>query len=128
MNQLKTKIRDEAKFHKKVYRPWGAYESVDGTDKFTVRRLTLKPGAKISLQKHFHRAEHWVVVSGTANVTRGNETFLLKEDESTYIPIGVVHRLENPGQIDLKIIEIRTGSYLGDDDIKRYDDMYGRSL
>lgn len=126
VDQLKKNIRDEAKFHKKVYRPWGSHESVDVTDKFIVRRLTLKPGAKLSLQKHFHRAEHWVVVSGTARVTRGDDTFLLKEDESTYIPLGVIHRLENPGQIELKLIEIRTGSYIEDDDIKRYDDMYGR--
>ncbi|MBU0995633.1 MAG: mannose-1-phosphate guanylyltransferase/mannose-6-phosphate isomerase [Proteobacteria bacterium] len=126
VNQLKLKEREETKSHKKVYRPWGSYENMDISDKFLVKRVTVKPGEKISLQKHFHRAEHWVVVSGTALVSKEDESFLLKEDQSTYIPLGVIHRLENPGQIPLELIEIRTGSYLGEDDIVRFEDKYGR--
>lgn len=126
VNQLKLDKREETISHKKVYRPWGSYENMDISDKFLVKRVTVKPGEKISLQKHFHRAEHWVVVSGTALVTRGEESFLLTEDQSAYIPLGVIHRLENPGQIPLELIEIRTGSYLGEDDIVRYEDKYGR--
>lgn len=126
VNQLKLDQREETIAHKKVYRPWGSYENMDVSDKFLVKRVTVKPGEKISLQKHFHRAEHWVVVRGTALVSRGEESFLLTEDQSTYIPLGVIHRLENPGQIPLELIEIRTGSYLGDDDIVRYEDKYGR--
>ncbi len=126
VNQLKSVMREEADIHKKVYRPWGAYEGIDLSDNFQVKRITVKPGARLSLQKHFHRAEHWVVVKGTALVTKGENEFVLKEDESTYIPLGVVHRLENPGKIDLELIEVQSGSYLGEDDIVRYDDVYGR--
>lgn len=126
VDTLKAEDRFEAYSHKKVYRPWGAYETIDLADRFQVKRITVKPGAILSLQKHFHRAEHWVVVSGTAIVTRGEEEIVLKEDESTYIPLGYVHRLENPGKIDLELIEVQTGSYLGEDDIVRFDDVYGR--
>jgi len=126
VDTLKAEDRFEAYSHKKVYRPWGAYETIDLADRFQVKRITVKPGAILSLQKHFHRAEHWVVVSGTAIVTRGKEEIILKEDESTYIPLGYVHRLENPGKIDLELIEVQTGSYLGEDDIVRFDDKYGR--
>ncbi len=126
VTQLKSVMREEADIHKKVYRPWGAYEGVDLSDNFQVKRITVKPGARLSLQKHFHRAEHWVVVKGTAIVTKGDTEFVLKEDESTYIPLGVVHRLENPGKIDLELIEVQSGSYLGEDDIVRFDDVYGR--
>ncbi len=126
VSQLKSVMREEADIHKKVYRPWGTYEGVDLSDNFQVKRITVKPGARLSLQKHFHRAEHWVVVKGTAIVTKGDQEFVLKEDESTYIPLGVVHRLENPGKIDLELIEVQSGSYLGEDDIVRYDDVYGR--
>lgn len=126
VEQLKAKKRDEAVTHRKVYRPWGAYETVDIESRFQVKRITVKPGAKLSLQKHFHRAEHWVVVSGSALITRGDEQILLKEDESTYIPLGTMHRMENPGKINLELIEVQSGSYLGEDDIVRVDDVYGR--
>jgi mannose-1-phosphate guanylyltransferase/mannose-1-phosphate guanylyltransferase/mannose-6-phosphate isomerase len=126
VSQLKNVMREEAAIHKKVYRPWGSYEGIDLSDNFQVKRITVKPGARLSLQKHFHRAEHWVVVRGTAMVTKGEEEFILKEDESTYIPLGVIHRLENPGKIDLELIEVQSGSYLGEDDIVRYEDVYGR--
>ncbi len=126
VKQLKDKNRDEAVSHRKVYRPWGAYEAMDIGSRFQVKRITVKPGAKLSLQKHFHRAEHWVVVSGSALITRGEEEVLLKEDESTYIPLGTLHRLENPGKINLELIEVQSGSYLGEDDIVRFDDVYGR--
>ena len=126
VTQLKTVMREEATIHKKVYRPWGAYEGIDLAHNFQVKRITVKPGARLSLQKHYHRAEHWVVVRGTALVTKGEEEFILKEDESTYIPLGVVHRLENPGKIDLELIEVQSGSYLGEDDIVRFEDVYGR--
>jgi len=126
VNRLKADNRIESKAHRKMYRPWGASESIHSSDRFEVKRLTVKSGARISLQKHFNRAEHWIVVKGTALVARGDEEFLLKEDESTYIPAGAVHRLENPGRIDLELIEIRTGSYLGENDIERFDDDYGR--
>jgi mannose-1-phosphate guanylyltransferase/mannose-6-phosphate isomerase len=126
VNQLKTAHRTESKAHRKLYRPWGASESIQSSDRFEVKRLTVKPGARISLQKHFNRAEHWIVVKGSATVVKGKETFLLKEDESTYIQAGTVHRLENPGKIDLELIEIRTGSYLEENDIERFDDDYGR--
>ncbi len=116
----------EALMHRRVYRPWGSYESVDCSDRFQVKRITVLPGAKLSLQKHYHRSEHWVVVRGTALVTRGEEVLVLKEDESTYIPLGMVHRLENPGRIPLELIEVQTGSYLGEDDIARLEDVYGR--
>jgi len=126
VSQLKTVMREEAAIHKKVYRPWGSYEGIDLSANFQVKRITVKPGARLSLQKHFHRAEHWVVVRGTALVTKGSDEFILKEDESTYIPLGIVHRLENPGKIDLELIEVQSGSYLGEDDIVRYEDVYGR--
>jgi mannose-1-phosphate guanylyltransferase/mannose-1-phosphate guanylyltransferase/mannose-6-phosphate isomerase len=128
VSKLKTDNREEALTHKKVYRPWGAYECINVDNRFQVKRITVKPGAKLSLQKHHHRAEHWVVVRGTAMVTRGDEQFLLKEDESTYIPLGVSHRLENPGKIPLEMIEVQSGSYLGEDDIVRFEDIYGRDV
>ncbi len=116
----------EATDHRRVARPWGAYDSVDSGERFQVKRLTVKPGAKLSLQMHHHRAEHWVVVKGTAMVTRDDETILLRENESVYIPLGVVHRLENPGKTMLEVIEVQSGGYLGEDDIVRFDDTYGR--
>ena len=123
---LKVAGRSEWNLHREVYRPWGKYDSVDHGERYQVKRITVKPGAKLSVQKHHHRAEHWVVVAGLARVTNGEETFLLSENQSTYIPIGVVHSLENPGTIPLEIIEIQSGSYLGEDDIVRFDDRYGR--
>jgi mannose-1-phosphate guanylyltransferase / mannose-6-phosphate isomerase len=116
----------EAVTHRKVARPWGWYDSIDMGERFQVKRIGVKPGASLSLQKHHHRAEHWIVVKGTAEVTRGTETFLLSENESTYIPIGEVHRLKNPGKLPLEMIEVQSGSYLGEDDIVRLDDIYGR--
>lgn len=127
VNQLKDHNRQEIVSHRKVYRPWGSYETVDSGHRFQVKRITVNPGAKLSLQKHFHRAEHWTVVSGAAIVTRGEDEVLLKEDESTYIPLGTLHRLENPGKIPLELIEVQSGSYLGEDDIVRFDDVYGRN-
>jgi mannose-1-phosphate guanylyltransferase/mannose-6-phosphate isomerase len=124
--ELENKEYKEATEHRKVYRPWGWYDSVDNGDRFQVKRICVKPGAKLSLQKHFHRAEHWIVVRGTAEVTRGEETFLLSENQSTYIPIGTVHRLANPGKINLEMIEVQSGRYLGEDDIVRLEDTYGR--
>lgn len=118
--------RSEHIFHSKVHRPWGFFESIDNGDRYQVKRLTVKPGASLSLQLHHHRAEHWVVVSGTAKVTRGEETFILSENESTYIPVGVKHRLENPGKLILEIIEVQSGSYLDEDDIVRFEDDYNR--
>ncbi len=126
VSRLKEQKRGEAANHLKNYRPWGSFESLNMGPRFQVKRLTVKPGAKLSHQKHHHRAEHWVVVHGTALVTRGQEQFLLKEDESTYIPLGMEHRLENPGKITLEIIEVQSGSYLGEDDIVRSDDIYNR--
>jgi mannose-1-phosphate guanylyltransferase/mannose-6-phosphate isomerase len=128
VRQLKTEYRDEAVAHSRVYRPWGCYEGLNEGNRFQVKRITVKPGAVLSLQKHHHRAEHWVVVQGTALVTRGDETFLLREDESTYIPLGINHRLENPGKIPLELIEVQSGSYLGEDDIVRFEDIYGRQV
>ncbi|MCP3019139.1 mannose-1-phosphate guanylyltransferase/mannose-6-phosphate isomerase [Cupriavidus basilensis] len=119
--------RPEATQHRKVYRPWGAYDAVDHGTRYQVKRITVKPGAKLSLQLHHHRAEHWVVVSGTARVRRGDVEYLLTEDQSTYIPIGEAHSLENPGRIPLELIEIQSGSYLGEDDIIRMADIYGRT-
>ena len=124
--QLKAAQRSEADTHRKVYRPWGAYEGIDQGERFQVKRITVKPGERLSLQKHHHRAEHWIVVQGTARVTRNEEVFLVTENESTYIPLGAVHRLENPGLVELQIIEVQSGSYLGEDDIVRLDDNYGR--
>ncbi len=126
VSQLKEFDREEHRFHRRVYRPWGDYEGIDHGDRYQVKRLTVKPGAKLSLQMHHHRAEHWIVVSGTAKVTRGEDVFILSENESTYIPIGVNHRLENPGTIPLEIIEVQSGSYLGEDDIVRFEDVYDR--
>jgi len=126
VTQLKEKNREEAVTHAKVYRPWGDYETIDMARRYQVKRITVKTGAKLSLQKHHHRAEHWTVVSGTAIVTKGEEEILLKEDESIYIPLGTMHRLENPGKIPLELIEVQSGAYLGEDDIVRFDDVYGR--
>ncbi|MGH8558671.1 MAG: mannose-1-phosphate guanylyltransferase/mannose-6-phosphate isomerase [Methylococcales bacterium] len=123
---LKNEQRPEHEFHQQVHRPWGNYESIDNGPRYQVKRLTVKPGASLSLQMHHHRAEHWIVVSGTARVTRGEESFLLSENESTYIPLGVTHRLENPGALMLEIIEVQSGSYLGEDDIVRFEDRYNR--
>ncbi len=123
---LKKSGREERITHRQVYRPWGSYEGVVEGERFQVKRIVVKPGASLSLQMHHHRAEHWIVVRGTARVTRGDEKFLLSENESTYIPLGTVHRLENPGTLPLEIIEVQSGSYLGEDDIVRYDDVYGR--
>jgi mannose-1-phosphate guanylyltransferase/mannose-6-phosphate isomerase len=124
--QLDEAGRDEVREHRRVARPWGAYDSIDFSDRFQVKRITVKPGARLSLQRHNHRAEHWVVVKGTALVTRDDDTFLLKENESTYIPLGAIHRMENPGKIPLELIEVQSGTYLGEDDIERFDDEYGR--
>ena len=126
VNKLKQAQRDEVDIHPKVYRPWGAYETIDIEDRFQVKRITVSPMQKLSLQSHHHRAEHWIVVKGTARVTCGEKEFLLSENESTYIPIGTKHRLENPGKIPLELIEVQSGTYLGEDDIERYDDDYGR--
>ncbi|WP_242893183.1 mannose-1-phosphate guanylyltransferase/mannose-6-phosphate isomerase [Stenotrophomonas maltophilia] len=127
VSQLKTEGRSEATWHRKVYRPWGAYDSIDNGARFQVKRITVKPGGTLSLQMHHHRAEHWIVVSGTAEVTRGDEVILLSENQSTYIPLGVTHRLRNPGKLPLELIEVQSGSYLGEDDIVRFEDTYGRS-
>ncbi|WP_286196720.1 mannose-1-phosphate guanylyltransferase/mannose-6-phosphate isomerase [Thalassotalea sp. G20_0] len=127
VDRLKAENRIEAKLHRKVYRPWGAYDSIDMGDRFQVKRITVKPGAQLSLQMHHHRAEHWIVVKGTALVTNGDQEILLTENQSTYIPIGVVHRLENPGKFDLELIEVQSGGYLGEDDIVRFEDSYGRA-
>ncbi len=127
VDHLKLKERTEHLHHTKVYRPWGHYEGIDAGDRFQVKRITVKPGEKLSLQMHHHRAEHWVVVSGTARVTCGEKVSLLSENESTYIPIGMNHRLENPGKLPLHIIEVQSGSYLGEDDIVRFEDIYKRS-
>jgi mannose-1-phosphate guanylyltransferase/mannose-6-phosphate isomerase len=124
--QLKAEGRSEADIHRKAYRPWGHYDSVDSGERHQTKRIVVKPGGKLSLQKHHHRAEHWVVVKGTALITKGDEKLLITENESTYIPLGIVHCLENPGVIPLEIVEVQTGSYLGEDDIVRFDDQYGR--
>ncbi|RMG33872.1 MAG: mannose-1-phosphate guanylyltransferase/mannose-6-phosphate isomerase [Gammaproteobacteria bacterium] len=124
--RLKAQDRGEHEFHRCVHRPWGTFEGIDEGHRFQVKRLTVKPGATLSLQMHHHRAEHWIVVRGTAKVTRGDETFLLTENQSTYIPIGTAHRLENPGHLPLEIIEVQSGAYLGEDDIVRFDDKYNR--
>jgi mannose-1-phosphate guanylyltransferase len=123
---LKIQARSEWQLSREVYRPWGKYDSIDSGERYQAKRITVKPGAKLSVQMHHHRAEHWVVVSGTALVTNGDKTFLLSENESTYIPVGVVHALENPGKVELELIEVQSGSYLGEDDIVRFDDRYGR--
>ena len=124
--RLKAEQRSQASAHRKVHRPWGNYDSIDNGERFQVKRIVVKPGGRLSLQMHHHRAEHWIVVSGTAMVTRGEERFLLSENQSTYIPLGVTHRLENPGKLPLEMIEVQSGSYLGEDDIVRFEDTYGR--
>jgi len=128
VQRLKDNLRNEWRFHREVYRPWGKYDSIDVGDRYQAKHITVKPGEKLSMQMHHHRAEHWVVVSGTARVTNGDNIFLLSENESTYIPIGVVHALENPGKVELELIEIQSGSYLGEDDIVRLQDRYGRKF
>lgn len=127
VDRLKAEGRTEHINHREVYRPWGKYDSIDSGTRYQVKRITVKPGAKLSVQMHHHRAEHWVVVSGTAQVTNGEKTYLVTENESTYIPIGQVHALENPGKIDLEMIEVQSGTYLGEDDIVRFEDRYGRA-
>lgn len=127
VERLKKDGRDEALLHRRVNRPWGSYECIDAAERFQVKRITVNPGATLSLQMHHHRAEHWVVVKGTARVTRGDEVLTVAENESTYIPLGVSHRLENPGKIPLELIEVQSGSYLGEDDIVRFEDNYGRA-
>ena len=126
VDQLKLDARHEHIDHREVYRPWGMYDAIDRGSRYQVKRITVKPGAKLSLQMHHHRAEHWIVVSGTARVTNGEQTYLVTENQSTYIPIGQVHTLENPGKIPLELIEVQSGSYLGEDDIVRLQDKYGR--
>jgi mannose-1-phosphate guanylyltransferase/mannose-6-phosphate isomerase len=127
VSQLKAANRPQATWHRKVYRPWGNYDSIDAGPRFQVKRIVVKPGAALSLQMHHHRAEHWIVVSGTAKVTCDDKVFMLSENQSTYIPLGSKHRLENPGTIALELIEVQSGSYLGEDDIVRFEDVYGRS-
>ncbi len=126
VSQLSERQRAEQNLHRKVYRPWGWYDSIDMGERFQVKRIMVKPGASLSLQMHHHRAEHWIVVSGTAEITNGEQVLLLSENQSTYIPLGQVHRLANPGKVPLEIIEVQSGSYLGEDDIVRFDDSYGR--
>jgi len=126
VSKLKAAGRAECLAHRKVHRPWGSYDSIESGERFQVKRIVVAPGAALSLQMHHHRAEHWIVVRGTARVTRGEETFLLTENESTYIPTGARHRLENPGKLPLEIIEVQSGAYLGEDDIVRFEDSYGR--
>jgi mannose-1-phosphate guanylyltransferase/mannose-1-phosphate guanylyltransferase/mannose-6-phosphate isomerase len=127
VDRLRAGNRTEPAFHPRVYRPWGFYQTVHDGERFQVKRITVKPGAQLSLQMHHHRAEHWIVVNGTARVTRGEDTFLLPENESVYIPMFTKHRLENPGKVPLNLIEVQSGGYLGEDDIVRFDDQYGRS-
>jgi len=127
VEQLNAAGRAETTIHRKVFRPWGAYEGIDLGLGFQVKRITVKPGATLSLQMHHHRAEHWIIVRGTAEITKGEDTILLSEDQSTYIPLGTVHRLHNPGKIPLELIEVQTGNYLGEDDIVRMEDIYGRN-
>ncbi len=127
VERLKAEQRSVAQWHRKVFRPWGWYDGVDAGSRFQVKRICVKPGASLSLQMHHHRAEHWVVVSGTAQVTKGEEIFLVSENQSTYIPLGVTHRLANPGIVPLEMIEVQSGSYLGEDDIVRFEDTYGRN-
>lgn len=119
--------RDEHLIHRQVHRPWGCYEGIDHGERYQVKRITVNPGATLSLQKHYHRAEHWIVVKGTAKVVRGDEEILVSENQSTYIPLGTIHRLENPGSVPLEMIEVQSGSYLGEDDIVRFEDQYGRA-
>jgi mannose-1-phosphate guanylyltransferase/mannose-6-phosphate isomerase len=127
VTQLQKTKREEHNLHRKVHRPWGWYDSIDQGGRFKVKRIQVKPGASLSLQKHHHRAEHWIVVTGTAQITNGDKVLTLTENQSTYIPLGAVHRLVNPGSIPLEIIEVQSGSYLGEDDIVRFEDTYGRT-
>lgn len=127
VERIKGDGRHEHMNHREIYRPWGVYDSIDNGNRYQVKRITVKPGAKLSVQMHHHRAEHWIVVSGTAKVTNGEKTYLVTENQSTYIPIGQIHSLENPGVIDLELIEVQSGSYLGEDDIVRFKDLYGRT-
>jgi mannose-1-phosphate guanylyltransferase/mannose-6-phosphate isomerase len=126
VQKLKSAGRSEPSLHREVFRPWGSYDSIDAGERFQVKRLVVNPGATLSLQMHHHRAEHWIVVSGTARITCGERVFLLSENESTYIPVGATHRIENPGRVPLHVIEVQSGSYLGEDDIVRFEDNYGR--
>ncbi|OKP01947.1 mannose-1-phosphate guanylyltransferase/mannose-6-phosphate isomerase [Xenorhabdus eapokensis] len=126
VENLKRSGRSEHRFHREIYRPWGKYDSIDKGKRYQVKRITVRPGESLSTQMHHHRAEHWIVVAGTARVTQGNNSYLVTENESTYIPVGVVHTLENPGKVPLEVIEIQSGTYLGDDDIVRLNDRYGR--
>lgn len=126
VNQLKAENRPEVQLNREVYRPWGKYDSIDNGDRFQAKRITVNPGAKLSIQMHHHRSEHWIVVTGTAKVTNGDQTILLTENQSTYIPLGTIHALENPGKVPLEIIEVQTGTYFGEDDIVRFEDRYGR--
>ena len=126
VTRLKEDGKEVATAHAKTYRPWGWFQTVDEGERFKVKRIGVKPGAKLSLQKHWHRSEHWVVVKGAAMVTNGDETFKIGENESTFIPAGTVHRLENPGKVDLEMIEVQSGEYVGEDDIVRMEDDYGR--
>lgn len=127
VERLKADGRSEHYSHREVYRPWGVYDSIDSGARYQVKRITVKPGAKLSVQMHHHRAEHWIVVSGTAQISNGEKTYLLTENQSTYIPVGQVHALENPGKIPLELIEVQSGPYLGEDDIVRFEDRYGRT-
>jgi mannose-1-phosphate guanylyltransferase/mannose-6-phosphate isomerase len=127
VERLQRSKRKETDFHREVFRPWGSFDSIDQGDKYQVKRITVAPGAKLSLQYHHHRAEHWIVVSGTGKVRIGDRTQLLAENQSVYIPIGETHSLENPGAIPLELIEVQSGSYLGEDDIVRLEDIYGRA-
>ncbi len=127
VDQLQSAKRSEHEFHREVYRPWGKYDSIDNGERYQVKRITVKPGEKLSVQMHHHRAEHWIVVSGTAKVLRGDDEIMLSENQSVYIPLGTVHALENPGKIPLELIEVQSGSYLGEDDIVRFTDRYGRA-
>jgi mannose-1-phosphate guanylyltransferase/mannose-6-phosphate isomerase len=128
VGQLKREGRSQTNLHRKVYRPWGSYDGIDSGERFQVKRIIVKPGAALSLQMHHHRAEHWIIVSGTARVTCGENVFTLSENQSTYIPLGSKHRLENPGKMPLELIEVQSGSYLGEDDIVRFEDVYGRNV
>jgi mannose-1-phosphate guanylyltransferase len=130
--QIKAQGGTQHQLYREVYRPWGRYDSIDfgvtsSGERYQVKRITVKPGAKLSVQMHHHRSEHWVVVSGSAKVTNGDKTFLVTENESTFIPIGQIHALENPGKVELEMIEVQSGSYLGEDDIVRFEDKYGRA-
>ncbi|HEY1132452.1 MAG TPA: mannose-1-phosphate guanylyltransferase/mannose-6-phosphate isomerase, partial [Roseateles sp.] len=127
VNRLGAQHRGEHSLHRKVHRPWGWYDSIDSGERFQVKRIMVKPGASLSLQMHHHRAEHWIVVSGTAEIVNGDKTIMLTENQSTYIPLGQIHRLANPGKVPLEIIEVQSGSYLGEDDIVRFEDTYGRT-